>query len=155
MSYSYLVFPETNSRSYFCRPSSYSSFVLRKVAEEALTPASVRAVFFACCSVTAEAVPPVVPEPFEAPPEGWQTNHTDWYGNDDPTTVKYPNWNGLEVRNWADREEYITIRWAVPGSAFGPSGEGYIRLSYACSYERIVEAMERLKKAVAELKAGR
>ena len=39
----------------------------------------------------------------------------------------------------------------VPGSAFGPSGEGYIRLSYACSYERIVEAMERLKKAVAEL----
>lgn len=41
---------------------------------------------------------------------------------------------------------------AVPGSAFGPQGEGYIRLSYACSYERIVEAMERLKKAVAELK---
>lgn len=41
---------------------------------------------------------------------------------------------------------------AVPGSAFGPEGEGYIRLSYACSYERIVEAMERLKKAVAGLK---
>lgn len=41
---------------------------------------------------------------------------------------------------------------AVPGSAFGPQGEGYIRLSYACSYERIVEAMERLKKAVAELR---
>lgn len=41
---------------------------------------------------------------------------------------------------------------AVPGSAFGPQGEGYVRLSYACSYERIVEAMERLKKAVAELK---
>jgi len=41
---------------------------------------------------------------------------------------------------------------AVPGSAFGPQGEGYIRLSYACSYERIVEAMERLKKAVAALK---
>lgn len=41
---------------------------------------------------------------------------------------------------------------AVPGSAFGPQGEGYIRLSYACSYERIVEAMERLKKAVADLR---
>ena len=41
---------------------------------------------------------------------------------------------------------------AVPGSAFGPEGEGYIRLSYACSYERIVGAMERLKKAVAELR---
>ncbi len=42
---------------------------------------------------------------------------------------------------------------AVPGSAFGPQGEGYIRLSYACSYERIVEAMERIQKAIAELKA--
>ncbi len=41
---------------------------------------------------------------------------------------------------------------AVPGSAFGPQGEGYIRLSYACSYERIVEAMERLKKAVEALR---
>lgn len=40
----------------------------------------------------------------------------------------------------------------VPGSAFGPEGEGYIRLSYACSYERIVEAMERIKKAIAELR---
>lgn len=42
---------------------------------------------------------------------------------------------------------------AVPGSAFGPQGEGYVRLSYACSYERIVEAMERMKKAVDALKA--
>lgn len=42
---------------------------------------------------------------------------------------------------------------AVPGSAFGPQGEGYVRLSYACSYERIVEAMERMKKAVEALKA--
>lgn len=42
---------------------------------------------------------------------------------------------------------------AVPGSAFGPQGEGYIRLSYACSYERIVEAMDRMKKAVEALRA--
>ena len=42
---------------------------------------------------------------------------------------------------------------AVPGYAFGPQGEGYIRLYYACSYERIVEAMDRLKKAVEALKA--
>ena len=39
----------------------------------------------------------------------------------------------------------------VPGSAFGTEGEGYIRLSYACSYERIVEAMDRMKKAFAKL----
>jgi aminotransferase len=41
----------------------------------------------------------------------------------------------------------------VPGTAFGTEGEGYIRLSYACSYERIVEAMARMKKAFAKLKA--
>ena len=40
----------------------------------------------------------------------------------------------------------------VPGSAFGTEGEGYIRLSYACSYERIVEAMARMKEALAKLK---
>ena len=41
----------------------------------------------------------------------------------------------------------------VPGSAFGTEGEGYIRLSYACSYERIVEAMARMKEAFAKLRA--
>lgn len=40
----------------------------------------------------------------------------------------------------------------VPGTAFGSMGEGYIRLSYACSYERIVEAMKRIEAAFKELK---
>lgn len=55
----------------------------------------------------------------------------------------------------AEMADYLLDRAkiaTVPGSAFGPQGEGYIRLSYACGYERIVEAMERLKKAVGELK---
>jgi len=39
----------------------------------------------------------------------------------------------------------------VPGSAFGKNGEGYLRLSYACSYERIVEGMKRMAKALAKL----
>lgn len=39
----------------------------------------------------------------------------------------------------------------VPGTAFGPSGEGYVRLSYATSYDRIVEAGERLRALVAKL----
>ncbi|HWP50499.1 MAG TPA: pyridoxal phosphate-dependent aminotransferase [Clostridia bacterium] len=43
----------------------------------------------------------------------------------------------------------------VPGSAFGPLGEGYIRISYACSYERIVEGIERMKQAVAKLKLAK
>ena len=39
----------------------------------------------------------------------------------------------------------------VPGSTFGPGGEGYIRISYACAYDRIVEGLERIRQAVKEL----
>ena len=40
----------------------------------------------------------------------------------------------------------------VPGTAFGASGEGYIRLSCASSYENLVEAGNRIKDAVGLLK---
>ena len=40
----------------------------------------------------------------------------------------------------------------VPGSAFGTQGEGYIRISYACNYDRLVEGMGRMKDALAKLK---
>lgn len=36
----------------------------------------------------------------------------------------------------------------VPGSVFGPGGKGYYRLSYAASYEDLVEAMDRVEKFV-------
>ena len=39
----------------------------------------------------------------------------------------------------------------VPGNIFGQGGEGYIRMSFASSYENIVEGCARLGKAVAEL----
>lgn len=39
----------------------------------------------------------------------------------------------------------------VPGDVFGPGGEGYIRMSYANSYENIVEGCERLRTAIAAL----
>ncbi|MBP5198300.1 MAG: aminotransferase class I/II-fold pyridoxal phosphate-dependent enzyme [Lachnospiraceae bacterium] len=42
---------------------------------------------------------------------------------------------------------------AVPGTAFGDSGEGYLRISYAYSIERLKEAMERLKRFVEKLRA--
>ena len=32
----------------------------------------------------------------------------------------------------------------IPGIAFGPEGEGYVRISYAASMENLVEAMNRL-----------
>jgi aminotransferase len=35
----------------------------------------------------------------------------------------------------------------TPGTAFGAHGEGFLRLSYATSYEQIDEAMNRLEKA--------
>ena len=40
----------------------------------------------------------------------------------------------------------------VPGSAFGSEGEGYLRISYACSYENLVKACDRIKTAVEKLK---
>ncbi|GAB4381079.1 MAG: guanitoxin biosynthesis PLP-dependent (S)-gamma-hydroxy-L-arginine cyclodehydratase GntC [Methanothermobacter thermautotrophicus] len=49
-----------------------------------------------------------------------------------------------------DSEEFTRLSLeagvaVVPGSAFGNEGKGYIRMSYATSYELIEEAMERLK----------
>lgn len=39
----------------------------------------------------------------------------------------------------------------VPGNVFGKNGEGYIRMSFANSYENLVEACERLKDAIKKL----
>lgn len=39
----------------------------------------------------------------------------------------------------------------VPGSAFGPSGEGYVRLSYAADLSVLGEGIARLRAGVAEL----
>ena len=41
---------------------------------------------------------------------------------------------------------------AVPGSAFGDSGEGFLRISYAYSLENLKIAMERLKRFVKNLR---
>ena len=42
----------------------------------------------------------------------------------------------------------------VPGGAFGPSGEGFIRACYATSLDQIKEAMDRIGEFLAEVKAG-
>ncbi len=39
----------------------------------------------------------------------------------------------------------------VPGNAFGPQGEGYIRMSYCAPLEEIEMGMERVRSALAEL----
>jgi aminotransferase len=62
---------------------------------------------------------------------------------------------GLSSKDFALRlleEENVAC---VPGSAFGASGAGYLRCSYATNMERIKEAMLRMERFVKRLKAGR
>ncbi len=44
---------------------------------------------------------------------------------------------------------------AVPGNAFGDSGEGYLRISYAYSLDNLKKAMERLSRFVKKLREER
>jgi aminotransferase len=46
------------------------------------------------------------------------------------------------------KEEGVAI---VPGSAFGPGGEGYIRISYAYSMPQLEESARRIRKFVEKL----
>ncbi len=48
------------------------------------------------------------------------------------------------------QEEHVA---AVPGTAFGESGEGFLRISYAYSLDTLKLAMERLKRFVEKLRA--
>lgn len=53
--------------------------------------------------------------------------------------------SGLDDTSFAEqllKEERVAV---VPGSAFGPSGTGYVRCSYATAYEKIEEALQRLQ----------
>ena len=40
---------------------------------------------------------------------------------------------------------------AVPGDAFGPSGEGFLRCCYATAFEQLKEALERMERFVSTL----
>ena len=46
------------------------------------------------------------------------------------------------------KEGHVAV---TPGSAFGPSGEGFFRLSYATSEEQIREGISRIKKVMSQL----
>jgi aminotransferase len=55
---------------------------------------------------------------------------------------------GLDDGTFAEMlltEERVGV---VPGSAFGPSGAGHVRVCYATAYEQIVEAMDRIERFV-------
>jgi aminotransferase len=48
------------------------------------------------------------------------------------------------------REERVAV---VPGTAFGPSGAGHVRMCYATAYEDLVEALDRMERFVGRLPA--
>jgi len=59
---------------------------------------------------------------------------------------------GLSSEAFCERllmEEKVAV---VPGNAFGDSGEGFIRCSYAYSIENINEALKRIKRFVDKIK---
>ena len=61
---------------------------------------------------------------------------------------------GLSDEAFAERlltEEKVAV---IPGSAFGPSGAGHVRMCYATSYERLEEALTRIGRFVAALGDG-
>jgi len=55
---------------------------------------------------------------------------------------------GMDENTFAEKllqEEHVAV---IPGNAFGPSGKGYVRCSYATAYEKIEEALERMRRFV-------
>ena len=62
---------------------------------------------------------------------------------------------GMSSEDFATKllqEEKVAI---VPGTAFGDSGEGFLRISYAYSLENLKEALGRLRRFVTKLRAER
>jgi aminotransferase len=54
--------------------------------------------------------------------------------------------SGMDEETFAQKlleEERVAV---VPGSAFGPGGEGFVRCSYATAYEKIEEALQRIER---------
>ncbi len=59
---------------------------------------------------------------------------------------------GLSSEEFCNRLLYEELVATVPGNAFGESGEGYIRISYAYSLKHLMEAVRRIEKFVNKLK---
>lgn len=60
---------------------------------------------------------------------------------------------GLTSEEFCERLLFEEKVAAVPGSAFGESGEGYIRISYAYSLKHLMEAMSRIEDFLKRLGA--
>jgi aminotransferase len=54
--------------------------------------------------------------------------------------------SGMDDNTFAETllaEEEVAV---VPGSAFGPSGQGFVRMAYATAYEKLEEALNRMER---------
>ena len=58
---------------------------------------------------------------------------------------------GLTSEQFSERLLFEHQVAVVPGSAFGPSGEGFVRASLATSYEQLEEALVRIERFVSSL----
>ncbi len=58
-------------------------------------------------------------------------------------SVRKTGLSSLDFANRLLKEEKVAV---VPGTAFGSSGEGYVRMSYASSMENLKEAMNRIER---------
>ncbi len=66
----------------------------------------------------------------------------------------FPRITGLGFNSSAEFSTWLIEQASVavtPGSAFGPGGDGHIRISYANSQEVLTEAVERIRDAVDKL----
>ena len=59
---------------------------------------------------------------------------------------------GLSSEEFCEKLLYEEKVAVVPGNAFGDSGEGFIRISYAYSFKHLMEAVQRIEKFVNKLK---
>ena len=58
-------------------------------------------------------------------------------------SIKHTGMTSMEFSNKLLKAEKVAC---VPGTAFGPLGEGYLRISYASSFENLKEAMARIER---------
>jgi aminotransferase len=57
----------------------------------------------------------------------------------------------LTSEQFSERLLYEHQVAVIPGSAFGPSGEGHVRATLATSYEHLEEALVRIERFVSSL----
>lgn len=64
-------------------------------------------------------------------------------------SIKMSGLSSMEFAKELLKKERVAL---VPGTAFGPSGEGYVRISYASSLTNIKEALFRIKRFLDRIK---